>query len=271
MLVDILTDFQEWFIDGAITRDENSAELAVVEDIDSSVEFLSPSSDLDRVDFENEAIGEPFSFDASDNYLEASNLNLGEQNSEPDALGGVGNPAADAEFWHQQAGANSCAVVAQLSVFESITGEQISEEQASQIAQANGWFDPEIGTRPDDVGKLLNELGVPTEQKYNATLEDIANALEKGDRVIVGLDANEIWNPIHDANGNPIEQPNAGHAVWVTGMEAQPDGTVKLILNDSGHPNGKMVSVDARDFLNAWEDTGNFLVVANVPDRTVIV
>jgi hypothetical protein len=258
MLVDILTDFQDWFLEESITREDAPESEILVAEIDSSIEFLLPSSEEVDVNFEVDDISEPFSFESSDNYLETTNLDSA-------------TPVEDAQFWQKQNGANSCAVVAQISVFESITGEQISEDRAAEIAQANGWFDPEIGTRPGDVGKLLNELGIPTEQKYNATLEDIANALEKGDRVIVGLDANEIWNPIHDANGTPIEQANAGHAVWVTGMEAQPDGTVKLILNDSGHPNGKMVSVDARDFLNAWEDNGNFMVVANVPDRTVIV
>ena len=64
------------------------------------------------------------------------------------------------------------------------------------------------------MGKLLNELGIPTEQKYHANLEDIADALEKGDRVIVGLDANEIWNPMRDANGAAIEQTNAGQRTY---------------------------------------------------------
>ena len=100
-------------------------------------------------------------------------------------------------------------------------------------------------------------------------LEDIANALEKGDRVIVALDANEIWSPLRDADGIPIEQPNGGHAVWVTGIDPQADGSVKIILNDSGHPDGKMTAIDAVDFLNAWEDYSNFIVVADAPDHTI--
>jgi len=119
------------------------------------------------------------------------------------------------------------------------------------------------------VGKLLNELGVPTEQKYDSTLLDIADALEKGDRIIVGLDANEIWQPIRDKLGNPLEQTDAGHAVWVTGIDTKPDGSVKIILNDSGDPNGMMKVVDALDFLNAWEDYGNFLVTADASGHSV--
>jgi hypothetical protein len=69
--------------------------------------------------------------------------------------------------------------------------------------------------------------------------------------------------------GSPIEQSNAGHAVWVTGIDQQPDGSVKIILNDSGTPDGQMKAVDAEDFLNAWEDFGNFVVVADAPEQTV--
>jgi hypothetical protein len=180
---------------------------------------------------------------------------------------GWGTPIEDANCWQQQEGSNSCAVVAQIGVYESITGVDISEVQACQIAQANGWYDPEIGTIPEHVGKILNELGIPTWQSYDATLDDIATALEQGDKVIVGLDGNEIWKPVKDpVTGSPIEQSDAGHAVWVTGIDRQPDGSVKIILNDSGTANGQMMAVDAEDFLNSWADLGNFLVVADAPD-----
>ncbi|PHJ58482.1 hypothetical protein VF14_18945 [Nostoc linckia z18] len=178
----------------------------------------------------------------------------------------LGNPIADANCWQQQEGQNSCAVVAQIGIYESIAGVDISEAEACQLAEANGWFDPETGTYPKDVGKILNELGIPTKQSYDATLDDIATALEQGDKVIVGLDGNEIWTPMRDsATGSPIEQSNAGHAVWVTGIDREPDGSVKIILNDSGTADGQMKVVDAEDFLSAWADHGNFLMVADVP------
>ncbi|NJO65669.1 MAG: hypothetical protein HC836_48625 [Richelia sp. RM2_1_2] len=101
----------------------------------------------------------------------------------------------------------------------------------------------------------------------NASLEDIADALEKGDKIIVGLDANEIWSPLRDAmTGSPVEQTNGGHAVWVTGIDTEPDGSVKIILNDSGTDSGQMKAVDAQDFLNAWDDYGNLLLVADTPE-----
>lgn len=183
---------------------------------------------------------------------------------------GLGDPVHEAPYWNQQSGENSCAVVAQMSILESLTGEQLSEEAVCRIAEEHHWFDPQTGTAPEDIGKILNAFGVPTEQKTDASLVDIAVALERGDKVIVGLDALEIWQPIRDDAGNPVEQTlpggrDAGHAVWVTGIDQQPDGSVKLILNDSGTPDGLMKAVDAYDFVNAWSDYGNFLVVAHPP------
>jgi hypothetical protein len=183
---------------------------------------------------------------------------------------GLGDPVHESPYWNQQQGQNSCAVVAQMSILESITGEQVSEDAICKMAEENHWFDPQTGTAPENVGKILNAFGVPTEQKTDASLVDIAAALERGDKVIVGLDALEIWQPIRDGGGQPVEQTlpsgqNAGHAVWVTGIDQQPDGSVKLILNDSGTPDGQMKAVDAYDFVNAWSDYGNFLVVAHPP------
>jgi hypothetical protein len=261
MLIDILTDMQGWFFEESLSIDDNPEVFSPLEDIDPPIDLL-----LVEVDGDADSLG----FAVDDAYPERTNIYLAEQTADVYEFSGFGNPVADAQFWEKQNGSSSCAVMTQTNIFESITGERIPEDIACQIAQEKGWFDPEIGTRPGDVGKLLNELGIPTEQKYNATLEDIANALEKGDRPIVALDANEIWTPIRDTNGMPLEQTNAGHAVWITGIETQADGSVKIVLNDSGHSNGKMASVDALDFLNAWEDHSNFLVVADAPDQTVV-
>ncbi|MBR8837525.1 MAG: hypothetical protein DSM106950_26835 [Stigonema ocellatum SAG 48.90 = DSM 106950] len=180
----------------------------------------------------------------------------------------IGHPAEDAQFWHEQASNTSCAVVSQLSILESITHTHLSEDAVCKIAQDNHWYDPDSGTKPDDIGKILNAFGVPTDHKHDATLQDLADALNKGDKVIVGVNANDIWHPVKDpVTGEPLPQEIAGHAVWVTGIEQEPSGSVKIILNDSGTPNGCMETVDATDFLNAWRDCGQDMIVAHTPSQ----
>lgn len=192
--------------------------------------------------------------------------------SELQSYEGWGDPLEDGAFWEQQQGPTSCAVVSQASVYESITGIELSEADACRIAQENGWFDPESGTSPQAMGKLLNHLGIETFSTYDADLEHIATALEQGDKVIVALDAHEIWQPLRDpATGQLVEQADAGHAVWITGMHQAEDGSVQIVLNDSGVPDGRMKTVDAQDFLNAWGDYGNFLTVADAPSPSSIL
>jgi hypothetical protein len=176
-----------------------------------------------------------------------------------------GRPLIDQQYWRLQSGSASCAIVAQISIYQSLTGRYIGEQAACNYAQARGWFNPRTGTSPLYVGKLLNAYNISTTQKYNATLNDLAVALSRGDKPIVGLDGNEIWRPQRDRYGNPVEQANAGHAVWVTGIDREANGSWNIILNDSGTPTGRASVIDYRDFLNAWKDYGSFLTVADNP------
>lgn len=176
-----------------------------------------------------------------------------------------GDPLTDQYYWRQQNGQFSCAVVAQISVYQSLTGNYIDEQLACNYAQAQGWFDPRSGTSPVHIGKILNALGISTTQGYNATLNNIAAALAQGDKPIVALDANEIWNPKRDQYGNPVEQTLAGHAVWVTGIDRKANGSFDIVLNDSGKPSGYSNVVSYADFYNAWTDYSYFVSVADNP------
>jgi hypothetical protein len=175
-----------------------------------------------------------------------------------------GTPNEDSVYWRQQEGNYSCAVVAQISVYESITGEYISETAAANYAQAQGWFDPNGGTTLEYADSLLDVLGIPTEEYKNATIDTIAQALYQGDKVIVWLDASEIWDPVYSTTGEPMEQDDLGHAVWVTGIQQFSDGSIDIYLNDSGTPDGQLSAVGYGDFMNAWNDIwDNYLMVVD--------
>ncbi len=100
---------------------------------------------------------------------------------------------------------------------------------------------------------------------YNATLGEIEAALAHGDKPIVALNANEIWNPKRNQYGQPVEQVNAGHAVWVTGVDQKANGSFNVILNDSGTSYGRSEVVSYADFNNAWADYSHFLTIADNP------
>ena len=169
---------------------------------------------------------------------------------------------ADARAWHPQSGETDCAIAAEQGILESL-GIHCSEEELHTLAHTHGWHDPETGTHADDVGRLLEAKGVEVERGYEYHLTDLHDALQHGSKVLVGLDSNEIWHPVHGHGGAPLEQPDAAHVVWVTGVEMGDAGDVRIVLNDSGTPDGNQLAVDATDFLNAWADFGHFTVIAH--------
>ncbi|MCE3555580.1 hypothetical protein LWC33_29565 [Pseudonocardia sp. RS11V-5] len=176
---------------------------------------------------------------------------------------GVGTPDADAVHWHFQGPEEACAVVSQGSIIESLTGVPFDEAAATRWLEQQGWYDPATGTRPEDVTRLFQAYHVPT-ASGSTTVGGLWDALAAGDKVMVTLDANEIWHPVHDpATGAPLEslQP-AGHAVWLTGIEQNSNGEWKVVLNDSGHQGGRAETVALADFVNAWDDYGNQAVFA---------
>ena len=182
----------------------------------------------------------------------------------------VGDPAGDAAFWHVQEDINSCAVAAQRGVIEAVTGQCIPERDLAELAESCGWYDPGCGTSPDAVGSLLEACNVPVDRSYDSSIEALYDALAHGRKVIVGLDSNEIMNQIVDGVGNPVELPDMGHAVWVTGMEMDAHGCVQVVLNDPGYSGGAGVRVPLEHFENAWDDFGRYSVVTRSSEAALV-
>ena len=97
-------------------------------------------------------------------------------------------PLEDAEVWRLQNGP-SCAVNAQLMVIEVLTGECLPETETCDWLEGQGWYDPRGGTSMQDLDRLLIHNGIETEVTGGADISDIADALERGDKVIVPLNA----------------------------------------------------------------------------------
>ncbi len=136
--------------------------------LDSESNLLEEVMDEPISELDSSSENELHAFDdvSSDNLLDFSSEYVASSDWDASQFDGWGDPIADASYWQQQEGQNSCAVVAQISVYEAIAGVNISEAQACQIAEVNGWFDSEAGTSPEHVGKILNALGIPTEVAY---------------------------------------------------------------------------------------------------------
>ncbi len=162
------------------------------------------------------------------------------------------------EEWHIQDGQNSCAVCCQQFIINEFLDLDVSEQELCEIAEQKGWFDPESGTSPANIDNLLELYGIDTQMNETGTIQDIAETLERGGRVIVGVDSEVLWV---DGVGN-YPWSGADHAIEVIGLDDTDPSDVKVIINDSGTANGcgRVVSLD--EFQEAWSLSGGLMVSA---------
>lgn len=170
----------------------------------------------------------------------------------------AGDPEKDMENWHIQAEQNSCAVCCQEFVAEQLLDQEFSEQEMVEYATEHGWYDPETGTTINDVGKLLESLGLEVERDSGLTLSDLVTELESGHKLVCGVNNMILENP------DFAELPGikANHAVQVIGIDYSNLEDVRVILNDSGVSNGMGRNVSADAFVKAWNTSGNFAVSA---------
>jgi hypothetical protein len=184
----------------------------------------------------------------------------------------IGDPAAQMDDWIFQ-DADNCAVAAEISIINQFLEENISLEDASYISMSNGWYQPGMGTNPSEIGNLMDQAGIPNHTVMGATIEQLALELQNGNGVIVGVNADELWdqgilNDIKqfflDAFGLDNINP-ANHAVTVTGIDLSNPDNPMVIINDSGVPNGAAVRYPLDQFADAWENSGFHYTATTVP------
>lgn len=201
-------------------------------------------------------------FDSEENNPEAIGTEIYDEYGylEPGVTDGIiGDPTHAMEAWHSQTG-NNCANDAQEFVAEDILGIELSEDDLAEIATENGWFEAESGTPVMNIGNLLEYYGIETEQSFHNSFNDLRESLADGNKIIVTVDAEELWSG--ENNEWFLPGMDANHAIQVVGIDERDPDDIRVIINDSGVANGKCVTVPADIFMDAWEDGDNFMVEA---------
>ena len=166
----------------------------------------------------------------------------------------------------QQLYPDTCAIKSQQLILEDF-GIDVSETQLVQTANANGWYNGG-GTNPQDVGNLLNLAGIPV-TKQDGNVFTLVNELAQGHKVIVGVDADELWhNNTNDEKWmnwvNDFFGPQGGnHALIVAGIDTSDPNNIQVIVKDPGSgDDGKPYPLD--QFMDAWSDTHCYMVSTNL-------
>ena len=189
--------------------------------------------------------------------------------SQMHVYGEAGENVSDPIFI-QQPDDHSCALRSQQIVLRDF-GIDIPFDKLEQIALDNGVYTNE-GTYTYDIGKVLELAGVGMHQVAGCTMYDLMNELAQGHRVIVSVDANELWNNdtaygrlknwFDDVFGNQ----GGNHALIVAGVEVNPNDVndIKVVLTDPGAGHLR-IEYPAEQFMDAWKDSNCFMAATDAP------
>lgn len=133
---------------------------------------------------------------------------------------------------------------------------EFDEEQLLQNAIHNGW-QKEDGTALHNVGRHLESKGLVVTRQYNASIDDIANALNENDSVIVAVDSGELLgNRSEEIMEDIVIGQIPDHTVVVLSLDAK---STTITLFDPNSSNAKDTYPIER-FKDAWNDSKNYLV-----------
>ena len=143
---------------------------------------------------------------------------------------------------------NLCSFECEAFILERLDYD-IDNWSLLETAKANNWLREE-GTPLHHVGRLLELKGLHVMRKYDASLEDIEQALDEHLQVIAIVDKNVM-------EGKPAGNKSVFHAVYVTGVEE--DGSVEYLNLETLLEE----QIDNDDFKNAWDRSSNYMIAAS--------
>lgn len=163
---------------------------------------------------------------------------------------------------------HSCGLRSQQIVLRDF-GIDIPFDELEQIAKDAGVYSDQ-GTRTYDVGKVMEMAGVGMHQVTGGTIYDLTNELAQGHRVIVSVDANELWHN-HSLTGkltnwfqDVFGHQGGNHALVVAGVEVNPSNPndVKVVLTDPGAGHLR-IEYPLTQFMDAWKDSNCFMAATD--------
>lgn len=150
---------------------------------------------------------------------------------------------------------NYCSLECEKYILRNFNME-FDEEQLLQNAIYNGW-QKEKGTALHNVGRHLESKDLVVTRQYNASIDDIANALNDNECVIVAVDGGEL---LGNRTEEIMEDIGKGqipdHTVVVLSLGAK-NKTITLFDPNSSNAED---TYPIEQFKDAWNDSKNYLV-----------
>lgn len=152
---------------------------------------------------------------------------------------------------------NYCCLECEKYILRKLNIE-FNEEELLQNAVKNGW-QKEGGTALHNVGRHLESKGLVVTRQYKATIEDISNALNENECVIVAVDGGELLGNRADET---VEDLLVGqipdHTVVILSLDEKKS---TITIYDPNSSNAED-TYPIEQFKDAWNDSKNYLVAA---------
>ena len=152
---------------------------------------------------------------------------------------------------------NYCCLECEKYILRKLNIE-FNEEELLQNAVKNGW-QKEGGTALHNVGRHLESKGLVVTRQYKATIEDISNALNENECVIVAVDGGELLGNRADET---VEDLLVGqipdHTVVILSLDEKKS---TITIYDPNSSNAED-TYPIEQFKDAWNDSKNYLVTA---------
>lgn len=167
----------------------------------------------------------------------------------------------------QQQYNDTCAIKSQQIILNEFN-IPCTEDELVQYSMEHGWYSGN-GTSMADVGKLLIDGGIPCTQQQNANVYDLMDELAQGHKIIVGVDADELWNN-DTIQGKLINWFNdffhgntPNHALIVAGIDTSDPNNIQVLITDPGTGDYHK-AYPIEKFMDAWSDSECFMVSTDV-------
>lgn len=146
-----------------------------------------------------------------------------------------------------ESGENLCSVMCEAYILGR-RGVLFDENKLLESARENHWLKIQ-GTPLHSIGQLLAHEGLMVTRKYDATLDDLARALDNDNDVIVALDRDKLYPDL------PDKEDAANHAVVVTAID-QKEGVITLF----DPPQHTTYNFQISTFEKAWKESQYYMV-----------
>lgn len=176
--------------------------------------------------------------------------------------------------YFQQTFPDSCAIMSQKFIMDEFgvvnqeTGMPFTEDELVAYATEHGYYTPGEGTTFDQIGHVMSDLGIPCHLTQGNNVYSLVEQLAQGHKVIVGVDADELWegNVLTRIGGwfNDLFGGIPNHAIVVVGIDATDPNNVMVIVDDPGSgEHHKAYPLD--QFMDAWQDSECFMCSTDIP------